>query len=515
MAGKTAVLYARYSSDKQREASIDDQLRVCRQYCEAENIRVVAEYKDYALSGKTDHRPEFRRMIANAPESDYVVVYMFDRFSRDRYDSATYKKMLRECGVRVLSASEKVEDTPEGGLQEGMLELLSEYYVRDLARKVRRGMEGNALKAQDNGYKIFGYDTDPDTRRYVVNESEAACVREMFDMHMHGRSVNAIAREMAQRGWRTTTGRAVDYNWAYRVLHNKAYTGLYSWGGIEVEGGMPVIIDEFTFNKSQRVTPRRTRKAEDWEPYALSGKLYCGLCGLPMHGYAGRGKTGRRYRYYGCKENGGCGRRGTRADVVEGSIADKVLEVCSDEAKMRLLAKRIVEAYAEPGEERAELEAVENNIKALEREQHNMTKAAMRGFVTDEMVSRNEEIKLQLKNLHDRHGILASQLCEITEDDIVGYMMHGFDASDTDFIFGSIVRQAFLFEDCVLLVFNFRDELGDLEEVRFALDAAKAKNPNPEGFGSCSRGVPGKRLPEPTVITISGGFCIVISLKAA
>ena len=513
MTQKTAVLYARYSSDKQREASIDDQLRVCRDYCKAENIKVVAEYKDYALSGKTDHRPEFRRMIANAPESDYVVVYMFDRFSRDRYDSATYKKMLRECGVRVLSASEKVEDTPEGGLQEGMLELLSEYYVRDLARKVRRGMEGNALKAQDNGYRIFGYSTDPETRKYVINEAEAECVREMFSRHIKGESINHIASVMASRGWTTSTGRTVEYNWAYRILHNRAYTGLYSWAGIEVEGGMPQIIDEETFRRSQAVIPRRTRKGEGWEPYRLSGKLFCGICGLPMHGYAGRGKTGKRYRYYGCKEDGGCGRRGTRADVVEGSIVDRVLEVCSDEAKMRLVAKRIVEAYAEPGKERAEMESVEARIAALEREQHNMTKAAMKGFVTDEMVTRNEEIKLQLKNLRDRHGILASQMCEITEDDIVGYMMHGFDATDEDFIFGSIVRQAFLFEDCALLVFNFRDELGDLEEVRFALDAGKRKNPNPEGFGSCSPGVRGEILLE--IVAMPGGFGVIIPLGHA
>ena len=173
MAGKTAVLYARYSSDKQREASIDDQLRVCREYCKAENIAIVAEYADYALSGKTDHRPEFRRMIANAPESDYVVVYMFDRFSRDRLDSAAYKKALRDCGVRVVSATERVEDTPEGGLHEGLMELLSEYYVKDLARKVRRGMEGNALKAMDNGYRVYGYRTDEATRMYVIDEAEA------------------------------------------------------------------------------------------------------------------------------------------------------------------------------------------------------------------------------------------------------------------------------------------------------------------------------------------------------
>ena len=68
-------------------------------------------------------------------------------------------------------------------------------------------------------------------------------------------------------------------------------------------------------------------------------------------------------------------------------------------------------------------------------------------------------------------------MCEITEDDIVGYMMHGFNRDDEDFIFGSIVREAYLFDDCVLLVFNFRDEVGDLTEIRVALQAQKSANP--------------------------------------
>ena len=105
MTTKTAVLYARYSSDKQREASIDDQLRVCSEYCVREGIEVLKAYTDYALSGKTDQRPEFRRMIANAPESDLVVVYMFDRFSRDRYDSIVYKRQLADCGVLVVAGA--------------------------------------------------------------------------------------------------------------------------------------------------------------------------------------------------------------------------------------------------------------------------------------------------------------------------------------------------------------------------------------------------------------------------
>lgn len=372
-----------------------------------------------------------------------------------------------------------------------MLELLSKYYVRDLARKVRRGMEGNALKAKDNGYRIYGYSTDPGTRRYVVDEAEASVVREVFSRRVSGESMNSIAGAMAERGHVTSTGRPVDFNWVKRILTRRAYTGLYSWGGIEVEGGMPRIVDDRTFEMAQKVSPRRTRKQDGWEPYRLTGKLFCGVCGLPMHGYAGRGRNGHRYRYYGCKEDGGCGRRGTRADLVEDSIASSVLDACSDERKMRMVAKRIVEAYAEPGEGQAELDAVEQQIATLEREQRNLTKAVMKGFVNDEMVSRNEKIKHRLKNLHNRHGVLASQVCEITEDDIVGYMMHGFDRTDEDFIFGSVVNRAYLFEDCVLLVFSFRNEDGDLAEVRAALDAQIAKNPNRSGFGSRFHGVGG------------------------
>ncbi len=490
MTQKTAVLYARYSSDKQREASIDDQIRVCRDFCNAKDIEILRQYTDYALSGKTDQRPEFRKMIANAPESDYVVVYMFDRFSRDRYDSATYKKALRECGVRVISAMEKVEDTPEGGLQEGLLEILSEYYVADLARKVRRGMEGNAFKARNNGYKLFGYDTDPETRRYVINEGEAACVREMFALHIRGENVNSIARTMAERGWTTSKGTPVDYNWAYRILNRRAYTGLYSWGGIEVEDGMPQIIDELTFSRSQAVVPKKRRADESWEDYRLTGKLYCGSCGQPMHGCGGTGKSGRRYYYYACKANGGCSRSWVRRELVEDSIADAVLDICSNEEKMRMVARRIVEAYTEPGEEQAEIEAANQQIAALEREQHNLTKAAMNGFVTDEMVERNEQIKLQLKNLHNRLGILASQLCEVTEDDIVSFMTHGFDRSDEDFVFGNVVNKVYLFADCALIVFNFRDEVGDLEEIRVTLAAQKKCEPS-EGFTLCSSGVGG------------------------
>ena len=502
----TAVLYARYSSDKQREASIDDQLRVCNEYCAQNGIEVLRVYADYALSGKTDQRPEFRRMIANAPESDYVVVYMFDRFSRDRYDSATYKKMLRDLGVRVVSASEKVEDTPEGGLQEGLLELLSEYYVADLKRKVRRGMEGNALKAMDNGYKLFGYDTDPDTRRYTVNEAEAAVVREVFARYIGGETKGAISRDLASRGWCTSTGSPVDYNWVHRVLNREAYTGLYKWGGIEVPDGMPEIIDRDTFLSAKAAPKRKPRGNETWIEYPLSGKLYCGICGEPMHGTAGTGRRGKRYHYYMCRESGECRRR-VRKEAVEDALADAVLSITADEPRMRMVAHRIIEAYSQD-DAAAELEAVESRLRALDAEQGNLTLAARKGLVTDGMVQRNNEIEEQKRNLRNRRGVLMSQDAELTEDDIVEFLAHGFDRSDEGFIFGSFVHHAYVYGDRMVAVFSFRDEVGDLAEERIALE----KNTNPEGFACYSAGVPCERSHEPQVIPLPYGFALVVPL---
>ena len=94
MMPKTAVIYARFSCSKQREASIEDQLRVCREWCAREGYGVVAEYCDHAFSGRSDNRPMFQEMIANAGESDIVLVYMMDRFSRSEYDAPIYKKEL-------------------------------------------------------------------------------------------------------------------------------------------------------------------------------------------------------------------------------------------------------------------------------------------------------------------------------------------------------------------------------------------------------------------------------------
>ena len=111
----TAVIYARYSSDNQREESIEGQIRECTAYAEKNDITIVKHYIDRAISAKTDNRPQFQQMIKDSDKKlfDIVLVWKLDRFARNRYDSARYKTQLKKNGVKLMSATEIISEGPE------------------------------------------------------------------------------------------------------------------------------------------------------------------------------------------------------------------------------------------------------------------------------------------------------------------------------------------------------------------------------------------------------------------
>lgn len=121
---KNAVIYARYSCEKQNEQSIEGQLRVCNEFAERQGFLIIHNYIDRALTGKTDHRLQFQQLLRDSANHtfDYVIVYKLDRFARNRYDSAINKALLKKNGVKVLSACEQITDTPEGIILEAMIE---------------------------------------------------------------------------------------------------------------------------------------------------------------------------------------------------------------------------------------------------------------------------------------------------------------------------------------------------------------------------------------------------------
>lgn len=199
------VIYARYSYQGQRETSIEGQLEVCRRYAEQNNLQIINEYIDRAISGRTDQRPSFQRMIADSAKRTFsgVLVYQLDRFARDRYDSAIYKERLKRNGVKVISAMEPISDDASGVLMEAVLEGMAEYYSRELAQKIRRGQKicienGTTLGGQTPlGYKIVD-------KKYVINEDTAPIVRRIYAMYAANATMADILTNRVLRHKRET-----------------------------------------------------------------------------------------------------------------------------------------------------------------------------------------------------------------------------------------------------------------------------------------------------------------------
>ena len=361
VADKTrCAIYARFSSEKQRDASIEDQIRVCRDYAAGHGLSVAEVYSDRAQSGTSDQRPAFQQMIADAKKGMWatLLVYKLDRFARDRYDSAMYRHKLRECGVELVSAMEAIPDTPEGAILESVLEGFNEYYSRNLSQNVLRGMVGNAEKCLANGATTFGYRTGPDGR-YEIDEKQARLVTAVFEMADSGYTRREIARFLNDSGSRNTHGNKWKIDAVSNLLRNEKYKGVYFFADVRVEGGIPAIVDKSLWervNSRSRLTPRVNS-------YPLSGKLLDAETGIPYRGTSGTSYNGTRYLYYSAPIDGKERRWPKEAmeDCVRGIICDALMD--------QTVAQTVAERVHRLAEERAAAsthEALEHELEALQ-----------------------------------------------------------------------------------------------------------------------------------------------------
>ena len=190
----TAVIYARYSSDNQREESIEGQIRECTAYAEKNGITVVKHYIDRALSAKTDNRPDFQQMIKDSEKRlfDIVLVWKLDRFARNRYDSAHYEYQLERNHVKLVSATEPISDSPAGIMVKSMLTGMAEYYSAELSEKVVRGMTENVLKGKYNGGTIpIGFKVDEE-KFFQIDPLKAPFVVEAFQRYNDGATMKEL-----------------------------------------------------------------------------------------------------------------------------------------------------------------------------------------------------------------------------------------------------------------------------------------------------------------------------------
>ena len=347
-----AVIYARYSSDSQREESIEGQLRECREYAERNNMTIVGTYIDRALSAKTADRPEFQHMIKDSAKElfEIVLVWKLDRFSRDRYDSAHYKRILKKNGVKVVSVKENISDGPEGIILESMLEGYAEYYSADLSEKVVRGMTDNALKCKFNGGMMpIGYVIDAE-QHFQIDPLTAPFVLEAFKRYDGGETISSIMNWLNEQGLTNTRGQKMTFNSVGHILHNRRYIGEFRYRDVIVPDGIPAIVPQDLFDRVQEKLAKNKKaparhKAED--DYLLTTKLFCGYCGAYLCGESGTSRTGKVHHYYKCvsvkKKRTECHKKPVRKKWIEDLVVGETMKMVMDDKAIEAIVSMLMD----------------------------------------------------------------------------------------------------------------------------------------------------------------------------
>lgn len=474
------VIYARYSAGpRQTDQSIEGQLRVCTDFCKQRGLTVIDTYCDRHISGRTDERPEFQRLIADAKRKKFeaVVVYKTDRFARNKYDSAVYKRELKRNGIQIFYAAEAIPDGPEGIILESLMEGLAEYYSAELAQKIKRGMHESALKCQSTGSgRPLGYRVD-EQKRFQIDPESAQTVQTIFEQYIKGESNAAICELLNSRGLRTAQGKPFNKNSINRIIKNRKYIGEYRYHDIVVEGGMPAIIPKDTFNLAQaEMERRRTRKApkSPKAEYLLAGRLFCGHCKGPMQGVSGTGKSGNKWYYYYCGNTRGknktCDKKQVSRDRLERAVVDFTVRYILQEEVLEELARKVHAAQERQNDTASEIAFYEKKLADNKKSIANVLRAIESGAATQTLPARLQELENEQAVILGEISFLKGKRLAFTEDQILFALMKHLEPypgeSEQDYrrrIISDFVSEVYLYDDRLLIYFNISSEDGKLK----------------------------------------------------
>lgn len=525
-----AVIYARYSSDSQREESIEGQLRECREYAERNNMTIVGTYIDRALSAKTADRPEFQHMIKDSAKElfEIVLVWKLDRFSRDRYDSAHYKHILKKNGVKVISAKEHISEGPEGIILEAMLEGYAEFYSAELSEKIHRGQKENALKGKNNGGGVpLGYLLDKKAQKLVIDPVTAPLVVEIFEKYADGKSVRSIVEDFNTRGLKTKKGQPFNINSFSSLLKNRKYIGEYRYQDVVIEGGVPAIVPEDLFNRVQermeknRHAPAMAKAKED---YLLTTKLFCGKCERMMVGESGKSHTGAMHYYYKCsgaKRLKDCDKKAVRKDWIERVVVRLTMQRVMDEEKINRLIDAILVMQEQ---EDTTTPALRSQLAETESSIGNILKAIEQGIFTPSTKQRLDELEARKEEILVNIQTAELQKPKLTREQMTAWFeqfRHG-DPANREFqkrLIDTFVNAVYVFDDKLVLTYNYQHgtQTISLDEIASALssdfDWATPPIKKPRSLNGCGVFLVFARAFWLTCLRITCDICKLSSVK--
>lgn len=515
--GKRAVIYARYSSHNQREASIEQQISWCSDLAKRHDLSVLDVYSDKAISGRTDNRPSFQRMMADAKTGkfDYVLAWKSNRIGRNMLEAMINDSLLLEEGIRTIYVEEDFEDNAAGRFAQRNMMNVNQFYSEAMAEDVKRGMMDNASKCMVNGRTAYGYRKGKDGKYEIVPE-QAEIIREIFNRVLDGWMHRDIMNDLNARGIKNRDGNIWQRTTFDKMLRNEQYIGVYKFSGIRTEGGIPAILDRETFEEVQTIlttkkNPRgRQRNTAD---YMLTGKLFCGLCGKPMVGICGTSRSGERHYYYLCngKKAHECDKRNERKEKIEQAVIDMVKEMILDDETVDWIIDGY-QQFMETLRGQSAVNAMQAELGETEKAIGNLMKAIEMGIITDTTKARMMELEEKKKDLDARIRIEERLLMQLDPNQlrfsIEQFRDRNIDNRDYQKeLINTFIKAVYVYDDRLKIVLN-RGPGDDIEVPFEEIDSFEGEET------SCVRindTQPHQSVPVRTLTILNYGIVVIIT----
>ena len=462
-----AVVYARYSSSGQREESIEGQLRDCREYAKKNGLLIVGEYTDKALTGRTDKRPDFQRMLKDSERGVFKVVicWKMDRFARNRYDSAMYKYRLKKNGVRLVYAMESIPEGPEGIILESVMEGYAEYYSENLSQNVKRGYYDSALERKTLGQTVLGYRKGTDGR-FEIDPATAPIIRRIFEEYAAGERAKDIIERLNEEGHRTVRGGLFNKNSIRRILQNEKYVGVYEFKDIRDERGVPPIVSRELFDKCGKMLEVHHRSPASGREtsFLLTTKIFCGECGEPMTGDAGTSKTGAVHYYYICngRRRHKCKKERVRKEEIETAVEDELLRLIGSDEFIDVVADLVME-FQEKEKDDTMLRSLEARQRDIEKKIENVMRAIDEGIVTPSTKSHLMDLEAEKADIEKGIAREIIQTPELDREQIV-FFLQRFRSGDIEdetyraFLVDTFLQAVYVYDDKLVITLNYSGE---------------------------------------------------------
>ena len=496
-----AVIYARYSSQGQNDASIEQQIRECRRWAKQNGYKIVKEYSDHALTGRTDKRPSFQQMIMDSSKMTFqaVIVWKLDRFSRNRYDSAKYKHQLSQNGVKVISAMEPVSDGPEGIIIDSLLEGMAEYYSANLSENVKRGLTDNAMKRKTIGGQMPLGLTRGDDGKYEIVPEEAAIIKRIYQEYADGKMSANICKDLNNEGIRTKKGKLFTIDAIRKIIINEKYKGVYKYHDIVDNDGIPAIVTPDLWKKANLQQAKNKHKSgpHNMADFILTGKVYCGLCGATMPGDSAKGENGQMYFYYTCmnKRKHLCKMKRINKDTLENFVINKLTGFINSDKWVEEVADKCMEYQDAHNDTAIQIKATANRIADNEKRTKNLIDAMEAGATTPATIERIKELQKEKEDLQNGLNKLQLESPYISREMIIYYFekMRTQDHNSKqyqNFLINTFLNKIYLYNDgSIKMILNYS---GKESELKFSdiqnINNKKSSREKDEDFCSSDNG---------------------------